>query len=213
MSEENIPENSSIFNTFIYKIANLFVNIYLVGITPNMVTTLTLILRGIIIYSIYRKKLSMIAILIYFITWITDALDGQIARTHNAGSTFGGIYDPVVDVVTTVGLYLILYFKYYTNKKILFLFYAFLILGVECLLFIKNKCRKKTNNKMKGYEKAFQNVDELLQSIDLTADIYNNDTLCRNSHILKYFDEGYAYLVIFTILIHTIISNHKSSDM
>ena len=49
-------------------------------ITPNMITIITLILRLYIFHKIENNSLSKLEIIIYLISWITDALDGHIAR-------------------------------------------------------------------------------------------------------------------------------------
>ena len=96
----NIPKDSGFVNRYIsYPISNVFVPIiYKLGFTPNLVTTITLILRIIVIYNFYYKKNFMLIIILFFISWITDGMDGQLARNYNMKSKFGEIYDVTVDL-------------------------------------------------------------------------------------------------------------------
>lgn len=65
---------------------------------PNLITTLRLLaipwMAGEIYESGGSSKLSAI---LFLAIWLTDVLDGWIARTFNQVSSLGKIYDPIVD--------------------------------------------------------------------------------------------------------------------
>ena len=91
----------------IYKILNPFVRFLIrIGFTPNVITTIGLILNiGVAIVFIFgaertnRGELSYIgwagALLLF--AGLFDMLDGQVARIGNMSSTFGAMYDSVLD--------------------------------------------------------------------------------------------------------------------
>lgn len=91
----------------IYKVINPFVRLLLkMGLTPNMVTTIGLVLNiGVAVILIIggeagnRGDLSYIGWAGFMVLFagIFDMLDGQLARLGNLGSTFGALYDSVLD--------------------------------------------------------------------------------------------------------------------
>ncbi len=91
----------------IYKIINPFVKLLIrLGLTPNMVTTIGLLLNiGVAVIFVLggeegnRGDFSYVGwagALILF-AGLFDMLDGQVARLGNMSSTFGALYDSVLD--------------------------------------------------------------------------------------------------------------------
>src|SRR5579872_1143533 len=100
----------------IYKVINPFVRVLIrAGLTPNMVTTIGLILNiGVSIIFIEgaeegkRGDLSYVGwagALILF-AGLFDMLDGQVARLGNMSSRFGALYDSVLDRYSEMILFL-----------------------------------------------------------------------------------------------------------
>ncbi|MBS1661411.1 MAG: DUF4833 domain-containing protein [Bacteroidetes bacterium] len=100
----------------IYKVINPFVRLLIrAGLTPNMVTTIGLLLNiGVAIIFISgaeegrRGDLSYVGwagALILF-AGLFDMLDGQVARLGNMSSTFGALYDSVLDRYSELVLFL-----------------------------------------------------------------------------------------------------------
>ncbi len=93
----------------IYCVINPFVRLLIrIGITPNIVTTIGLLgniaAAGILVYAGYTGTPSEMnydlvtwagAIIILFSLF--DMLDGQVARLGNMATTFGAMYDSVLD--------------------------------------------------------------------------------------------------------------------
>jgi phosphatidylglycerophosphate synthase len=112
-------DNMSIRNQLqqgIYKVINPFVRLLIrAGLTPNMVTTIGLILNiGVSIIFIEgaekgnRGDLSYVGwagALILF-AGLFDMLDGQVARLGNMSSRFGALYDSVLDRYSELILFL-----------------------------------------------------------------------------------------------------------
>src|SRR5579864_1210122 len=100
----------------IYKVINPLVRLLIrMGLTPNMVTTIGLILNiGVAVIFISgaeegrRGDLSYIGwagALILF-AGLFDMLDGQVARLGNMSSSFGALYDSVLDRYSELILFL-----------------------------------------------------------------------------------------------------------
>src|SRR5215467_13788222 len=100
----------------IYKIINPFVRLLIrMGLTPNMVTTIGLVLNiGVAVIFIVggeegnRGDLSYIgwAGLLVLIAGLFDMLDGQVARLGNMSSSFGALYDSVLDRYSELVMFL-----------------------------------------------------------------------------------------------------------
>ena len=68
------------------------------GLTPNMITTLSLICTLNCYMKINKNKKE--AIISYFLGYLLDCMDGMMARKYNMGSNFGMTYDLVTDTVS-----------------------------------------------------------------------------------------------------------------
>ena len=190
----DIPKNSGVVNKYIsYPLANLLVPLfYRLGFTPNSVTTLTLVLRIIVIYNLYYKKNYELVIILFIISWITDGIDGQLARNYNMKSKFGAIYDASVDNVTIIAMIIVLFMRHYVKNRVP---YYIILLLIPILLFIqilKTKCLKR--KEMKIWE------ENILDNANINVDKKE----CKNMRLIKLYDEGLNYVVIVLALIYTL---------
>ena len=136
-------ENKSTFNKVrdalqmgIYKVINPFVyGMIKIGITPNMVTTIgflgNLAAAVVFVYAAIAGNGSVdcslvgIAGLVLILSSLFDMLDGQVARLGNMQSTFGAMYDSVLDryseLVTLGGIcYMLMEGGYFVGSVITF---------------------------------------------------------------------------------------------
>ena len=136
-------ENKSTFNKVrdalqmgIYKVINPFVyGMIKIGITPNMVTTIgflgNLAAAVVFVYAAIAGNgtvdcsLVGIAGLVLILSSLFDMLDGQVARLGNMQSTFGAMYDSVLDryseLVTLGGIcYMLMEGGYFVGSVITF---------------------------------------------------------------------------------------------
>ena len=112
-------------------------------ITPNIITTISIILAIIAIYCIYIKYYKIGAILL-FISYFFDCLDGNFARRFNMISTFGDYYDHIGDIFKNFLLYYVILISNLKNITK----YIFIIL-VIILLFLSSLhlgCQEKIYN-------------------------------------------------------------------
>jgi len=136
--------------------------LYKLGVTPNMITTVGNVFRGLSVYFLYsgRKELFLI---LYVVGYYFDCLDGHFARRYNMCSKFGDFYDHISD--TTFYFFLIYYVffnstllesPYFTRVLTLFLIMGFLMFihigcqqtyygssGVEYMDVCKSICSNK----------------------------------------------------------------------
>lgn len=113
----------------IYKILNPFVKLLIkIGITPNVVTTIGLILNivaaAVLLIGAQIGKPGDLSYLAWFsglvlFAGIFDMLDGQVARIGNMSSRFGALYDSVLDRYSELIMFLgICYFLVAQNYLI-----------------------------------------------------------------------------------------------
>lgn len=80
---------------------------------PNLLTILRVLLIPLIIYMlIIESTLSVfIALLLYFVSIISDYFDGKIARKYNQKSEFGEYFDPLADKFLIWAIFTLFSFK------------------------------------------------------------------------------------------------------
>src|SRR5579863_6061538 len=122
----------------IYRIINPIVRLLIkAGLTPNMVTTIGLLLNvGVSVIFIMgaeegrRGDLSYVGwagALILF-AGLFDMLDGQVARLGNMSSTFGALYDSVLDRYSELILFLGICYYLVAHHYFLSSLFAFIAL-------------------------------------------------------------------------------------
>jgi len=120
-------------------------------LTPNMITTISLILGLSSAYSIYKDSYIIGAIL-WFLSYYFDCADGKMARKFKMTSKFGDLYDHSSDILKHIIIFYILYNKFneYESKEIkyttiLILFVIFLL--TVCQIGCQEKLTKEITQK------------------------------------------------------------------
>lgn len=122
----------------IYTVINPFVkSLIKVGFTPNAVTTIGLVLNiGVAVVFIRgavegnRGDLSYVgwAGALVLLAGLFDMLDGQVARLGNMSSTFGALYDSVLDRYSELVMFLGICYYLVSNHYFLSSLFAFVAL-------------------------------------------------------------------------------------
>ena len=122
----------------IYKVINPFVRFLIkIGFTPNAVTTIGLILNiGVAAIFIVggetsnRGELQYVgwAGMLVLFAGVFDMLDGQVARLGNMGSTFGAMYDSVLDRYSEMILFMGICYYLVAHHYLLSSLFAFVAL-------------------------------------------------------------------------------------
>jgi phosphatidylglycerophosphate synthase len=180
-------------------IAEIFVpTLHALGITPNQVTTFGNILRIASIY--YLKRGNNFGFLVTSIlSYISDCVDGHLARSTNQTSSFGDWYDHISDVVYHV---ILIYLIFSSNTLNRFSFYAkmglIFLLVAEMFL-----CLKHIGCQESMYQDT-QNTESPTLSFF--------QSLCENPKIInwtKYFGCGtLAFMIYIFIYLYFQSSEH-----
>jgi phosphatidylglycerophosphate synthase len=131
----------------------------MLNITPNILTTISLLLSIYGVYHISIKNYKYGAILT-FVGYIFDCCDGYCARRYSLGSQFGDLYDHMADIFKMLFLVAVLLksdIKYKTKVLFISVFLVFTMLsntylgcleqhtGTDCILSpLKMLCPNKS---------------------------------------------------------------------
>lgn len=145
-------------------------------ITPNVITTISLVISLIGLYNIYKQNYK-IGSLLMFVGYFFDCLDGHFARKYNMVTKFGDKYDHIADLSKFVLLIIvILNSKLNRKTKKLFLIFFAINTILACIHF--------------GCQEQFYNLDSVLTYLT---------KLCpRKEDItwIRYFGSGNSMLMI-----------------
>jgi phosphatidylglycerophosphate synthase len=178
--------HDNLFDIYICKSIDSHLHIYnKLGLTPNMVTTLSLITGIISAYMIHIKKYKLAGIL-FFIAYYFDCVDGKLARTYNMTSKFGDYYDHFSDIIKFI---LIMYVLYKDNIiKFKNIGIIILLLVILCLYHL-------------GCQQGIY-TDDTKPTESPTLDILkpSKESALINIHNTKYFGCGTFYIILSLII-------------
>jgi phosphatidylglycerophosphate synthase len=98
----------------IYKFIDTHLHIYFhLGLTPNMVTTFSIIAGLLSAHQILRGHFE-IAALLMLLAYYFDCVDGKLARKYNMVSKIGDLYDHLGDLFKFIALF---YALFESNRK------------------------------------------------------------------------------------------------
>jgi hypothetical protein len=176
----------NIFDIYIYKFIDLHLHIYYqLGLTPNMVTTLSL-LSGISSAFMIHKKNYKIAGLLFFLGYYFDCVDGKLARKYNMTSKFGDYYDHIADIIKFV---LVMYALYKDNNN-KFKTFGVVIILLVIMCFYHLGCQEGVYNG--------NSIKSESPSLDILKP--NKESSLINIHKTKYFGCGTFYLILSLII-------------
>ncbi|MBQ7086097.1 MAG: CDP-alcohol phosphatidyltransferase family protein [Clostridia bacterium] len=105
---------------------------------PNLLSLARLAMIPLIIWLYAAEQNYPMALLMLFISWLTDVADGFIARRFNMISDFGKIFDPVADKLTQAAMLFCLAIKYKRMKYLIGIFAVKeIIVGIMGLFVIR----------------------------------------------------------------------------
>ena len=115
------------------------------GITPNMITTLSLVFSLVGVLLFYKQKLLPLAAILFFIGYLFDCQDGYMARKYKMVSKFGDYYDHISDVLKYIALLVAMFVLRKNNTH--FLKYFSFIAFLTVLVVIDVGCEERIYNK------------------------------------------------------------------
>ena len=157
------------------------------GLTPNGLTTISLVLSLLSIYNFHYDNY-FLAALLFFIGYYFDCADGKMARKYNMISEFGDLYDHISDTIKILVLFFIIYKKSFDKfLKILIVSILLLILFLNFII-CQNTIQQKINKNFVKYN-----------FID-NFNIIGSDNCEEKIKYLKYFGSG-TLMTYFSICI------------
>ena len=195
-------ENHKIPDHFMDPIDNLFLNIigkpmveYMnkYNMTPNMITSLGVVMRIISLYYLFRNfgnsKNSKILFFVFaMFGYLFDCLDGYYARKYNMCSKFGDYYDHASDLIYHIILVYYLFSKTKFTSSKYFVFITLFLIFLLIMTFTHLGCQ----------EKYFTNTGDCHSE---TLNIFKK--LCINPNIMKftkYFGCGTPMVIFYLII-------------
>ncbi len=176
----------NIFDIYIYKFIDSHLHIYKqLGLTPNMVTSLSLISGIISAYMIHNKKYKIAGIL-FLIAYYFDCVDGKLARKYNMVSKFGDYYDHISDVFK---LLLIIYVLYKDNFET-FKYTSIIIILLSILCLYQMGCQQV----------IYSDIQQTQESPTLDIFKPSKESCMSNIHNTKYFGCGTFYIILSLII-------------
>lgn len=115
--------------------------------TPNILTTLSLIITLLGLYLHY-KGYYVIGGILYFIGYYFDCADGNFARTYNMATKFGDYYDHITDLIKfSIFVYLIYSYRLSRNTNIFIITVISVLLCCSAIFYgCQDKIYSYTNN-------------------------------------------------------------------
>ncbi|MFB6225803.1 MAG: CDP-alcohol phosphatidyltransferase family protein [Candidatus Paceibacteria bacterium] len=98
-------------------------------ITPNIVTTVRLILTPVVFFLVFNNYYES-GIILFLIVAFTDAMDGSLARLRDQITKFGMMYDPLADKLLIGSMIVLIVFDVYS------IWLAMTVLGIEIIFII-----------------------------------------------------------------------------
>lgn len=95
----NLPNKLTMFRIILIPVIIL---VYLFPYESFGIVPATFVIGG-----VHVSVINLVALLIYVVAAVTDALDGNIARSRNLITTFGKFADPIADKLLTTTMFLL----------------------------------------------------------------------------------------------------------
>ena len=177
-------------DVYLYNFINTHLHIYYrLGMTPNMVTTLSILFGFIAAYQIMHNQFVYAAISL-IISYYLDCVDGKLARKYDMITKFGDLYDHFGDFLKIL---IIMYSLFKTSKNLtitkVICFNIILLLGIlQCVHMGYQECVYN-----KSCESPFLNIIGKVVAIDKNP----KNTI----QYTKYFGCGMWYLCFALLII------------
>jgi len=219
MSIETKFGNAEIFEPFFdinlfFPISNSLLPIFKnLGLTPNMITTLSLFCTINCYLKINKNKTE--ALISYFLGYLFDCMDGMMARKYNMGSSFGMTYDLVTDVISNIIIIQLILMKDNVPLNIKIFLFVFLICFSLINALNEAYCaHEKTGNDnfYKLKKEQLKNSNGFLNNIYLEIEknnyifykklipIYNKEKVLSYVKYLRHFGPGNLCVIMIYLM-------------
>lgn len=139
MTRKISEENENFFDNMIIRTGEYFIDdLHAIGVTPNMITTLSLV-TGLLTALLLSYSNYVVASGMFLISYTLDCMDGTMARKFSMESVFGDYYDHISDVTKTLIIFAVLY----NNDPQKFMYIAPFFIMFAMLTFMHFGCQEK----------------------------------------------------------------------
>ncbi len=186
-------------DNFINNIVDTQLDLYKkLNLTPNGITTISLILGLSTSYFAYNDKY-ILAALTWILSYYFDCADGKMARKFKMTSKFGDLYDHSSDILKHIILFYILYKKLNKETKSIKYIIIALIVIIGILTAAQIGCQEKLTRNLTNKE---------TESPTLQIAEYLVFTKCETQmKFTRYF--GPATIIIYTALVMLLLERHN----
>jgi len=130
---------------------------------PNVLTVLRVLATPVILQRIWERDLD-IALILFFLSGMTDTIDGTLARRFGWSSSFGRLIDPIADKTLLIGTFLTLGMRNYVPFWL-----VFLVLLRDVLLLAGGLILKSTGRVTEFPPSVFGKLSTLVQLLTCGA--------------------------------------------
>mgnify|MGYP001355000186 CR=1 FL=1 len=155
LNHKDVNYIDTVLETISYPLNTLFYNL---GMTPNMVTFLSLVVALFGAYLLYKNYYLAWAFC-WMISYLLDVADGQMARRYNMVSEGGDYFDHISDNIKMIVLLIVLFFKMPFRSFLLFLLVG--IIPMALMIIISLGCQQKIYERENPEEKEKETLDKL----------------------------------------------------
>ena len=145
-------------------------------LTPNMITTLSLVFSLAGIYNFYHDK-NIVGSILFFMGYYFDCADGKMARKYKMVSQFGDLYDHISDIVKFVILIYVMLHK--SNKHLNKIIIVGIVIGI--LTGIQMSCQEKIYNESNNKNES--------KSLELLS-VFNVSDCQKTMRFTRFFSTG-----------------------
>lgn len=165
--------------------------------TPNYITTLSLLTGLGSVYCIYTKNFLWSIVLIW-ISYLFDCMDGMFARTYNMVSKFGDYYDHIKDIIVGILLFIMILNQFSFHGKINISILA-VIVAYLSLIYI---CNFERYYKIKSGKNDTDSLNFLSRMCIQTKDVRKIEGQLKK---YRYIGFNLSYIAMSVILIYLYI--------
>ena len=158
---------------------------------PNIITLIRLFLIPVFVVAFHYDRLDIAAI-IFITAWISDVLDGYIARRYNLVTDFGKLFDPLADKLMSLTALFCLGFK-----EIIPWIIPMLVLGKELAMMIGGAFLYKKRNLVKS-AKWVGKIATFLFTVAIVLTLFGLDKL---GEIALWIAVASAFVALISYLI------------
>ena len=130
---------------------------------PNVLTVLRICATPVILYSIWQRDLDT-ALILFFLSGMTDTIDGTLARRFGWTSKFGAFIDPIADKTLLTGVFLVLGLRDFIPAWL-----VYIVIGRDIVILLAAAVLKVTGRLSEFPPSIFGKISTLVQLLTAGA--------------------------------------------